>query len=82
MPVDPRSRIPPAVLAAVVDADRQHIAPTEIQKGSQVIDKRRVAVGMKPEMLAVEPHVDILIHAVKANLHMPPVLTGMAVAVP
>src|ERR1035441_9112438 len=72
MPVDARSRIPAAVgLMGVVHLDRDHVIAAEDEVRREVVGKRNVPVGTPAEILAVDPHLAVLVDAAEFDDHRP-----------
>ena len=67
-PVDARSRIPAAVgLEGVIHLDGDHVIAAEDEVRRQVVGKRNVAVGTLAEILAVDPHLAVLVDAAELD---------------
>lgn len=68
--VDARARVPAAVAPAVVDPDGQQVGSRAVEVRAQVVREGGVAVGVEPEVDAVEPDVGVLVDAVEAQLRV------------
>jgi hypothetical protein len=69
MPVDARARVPARVgLVGVVHLDREHVlARAEVDVRGEVVPEADVSERPLAEVLAVDPHLAVLIDAVKFN---------------
>src|SRR6185503_13692369 len=68
MPVNTRSAVPAGGFPFITHPYRQHILSAGLVKpGGKVIIKRRVAIRMVAQVMTVEPHIRVHIHAVEID---------------
>ena len=87
MPVDPGARVPARVgLLRVVHPHRDHVARRPVvEVGRQRVAERAVSVRPLPQVMPVDPHFAVAVHAIELDEHQParvPRGQGEGLAVP